>query len=143
MANELSGLRSLTTHKMGFRIAVAAATIGIIYGYDLGAISGALLFIKDDFGLSTKQTEWVTTIVVAGSVLGALVGGRIANAIGRKPTMVIVALTYAAFAVLSGLASGVVFLDAARFGLGVTIGISIGPRPCSWQSPRRRPCAAG
>src|SRR4051812_28129998 len=84
MANELSGLRSLTTHKMGFRIAVAAATIGIIYGYDLGAISGALLFIKDDFGLSTKQTEWVTTIVVAGSVLGALVGGRIANAIGRN-----------------------------------------------------------
>src|SRR3954470_24391498 len=129
MANELSGLRSLTTHKMGFRIAVAAATIGIIYGYDLGAISGALLFIKDDFGLSTKQTEWVTTIVVAGSVLGALVGGRIANAIGRKPTMVIVALTYAVFAVLSGVASSVVFLDAARFGLGVTIGISIVTAP--------------
>src|SRR3954447_10899044 len=129
MANELSGLRNLTTHKMGFRIAVAAATIGVIYGYDLGAISGALLFIKSDFGLSTKQTEWVTTIVVAGSVLGALVGGRIANGIGRKPTMVIVAITYAVFAVLSGVASSIVFLDAARFGLGVTIGVSIVTAP--------------
>ena len=84
MANELAGLRSLTKHKMGFRIAVAAATIGIIYGYDLGAIAGALLFITEDFGLSTHQTEWVATIVVAGSVLGAFVGGRLANAIGRK-----------------------------------------------------------
>ena len=73
----------------------------MIYGYDLGAIAGALLFITEDFDLSTKQTEWVATIVVAGSVLGALVGGRIANAIGRKPTMVLVAITYAVFAVLS------------------------------------------
>jgi MFS transporter, SP family, galactose:H+ symporter len=93
MANELAGLRRLTTHKMGFRIAIAAATIGIIYGYDLGAIAGALLFITKDFDLSTHQTEWVATIVVAGSVLGAFTGGRLADAIGRKRTMVLVALT--------------------------------------------------
>ena len=114
---------------MGFRIAIAAATIGVIYGYDLGAIAGALLFITDEFELSTKQTEWVATIVVAGSVLGALCGGRLANAIGRKPAMVIVALTYAVFAILSGLATSLVFLDVARFFLGVTIGISIVTAP--------------
>jgi MFS family permease len=129
MANELAGLRRLTTHKMGFRIAIAATTIGIIYGYDLGAIPGALLFITKDFDLSTHQTEWVATIVVAGSVLGAFTGGRLANAIGRKRTMVLVALTYAAFAVLSGIASSLVFLDGARFLLGVTIGISIVTAP--------------
>ena len=122
-------LRALTAHKFGFKIAVAAATIGVIYGYDLGAIAGALLFITDDFDLSTKQTEWVATIVVAGSVLGALVGGRIANAIGRKPTMVVVAITYAVFAVLSGLAPSLTFLDIARFFLGVTIGISVVTAP--------------
>jgi sugar porter (SP) family MFS transporter len=129
MANELSGLRRLTTHKMGFRIAVAAATIGIIYGYDLGAIAGALLFITKQFGLSTDQTEWVATIVVAGSVLGAFTGGRLANAIGRKRTMVIVAVTYAVFAVLSGVATSLVFLDVARFFLGATIGVSIVTAP--------------
>jgi MFS family permease len=79
-------------HKWGFRIAIAAATIGIIYGYDLGAIAGALLFITKDFDLSTKQTESVATIVVVGSIVGALTGGRLANAIGRKPAMVIVAV---------------------------------------------------
>src|SRR5215210_7213696 len=129
MANELAGLRRLTTHKMGFRIAIAAATIRIIYGYDLGAIAGALLFITKDFDLSTHQTEWVATIVVAGSVLGAFTGGRLADAIGRKRTMVLVALTYAGFAVLSGVASSLVFLDVARFLLGVTIGISVVTAP--------------
>ncbi len=129
MAGQLSALRGLREHKMGFRIAIAAATIGVIYGYDLGAIAGALLFITDEFELSTKQTEWVATIVVAGSVLGALCGGRLANAIGRKPAMVIVALTYAVFAILSGLATSLVFLDVARFFLGVTIGISIVTAP--------------
>ena len=97
MGAQLAALRQ----GVGFKVAVAAATIGVIYGYDLGNISGALLFITEDFDLSTKQTEWVATIVVAGSIAGALVASRLANAIGRKPTMVLVALTYALFAVLS------------------------------------------
>ena len=129
MADQLASLRALAHHRMGLRIAVAAATIGVIYGYDLGNISGALLFITKEFDLSTKQTEWVATIVVAGSIAGALVASRLANAIGRKPTMVLVALAYAVFAVASGLASSLVWLDAARFLLGVTIGISIVTAP--------------
>src|SRR6187397_1957777 len=104
MGNQLSGLRDLPQHKWGFRIAIAAATIGVIEGYDLGAISGALLFVTKECDLSTKETEWVATIVVAGSIVFALAGGRLANAIGSKPPMVYVALTHAAFALLSGVA---------------------------------------
>src|SRR3954469_2167343 len=129
MANQMSSLRALAHHKVGLRIAVAAATIGVIYGYDLGNISGALLFITNEFDLSTKQTEWVATIVVAGSIAGALLASRLANAIGRKPTMVLVAVAYAIFAVLSGLAQSLLWLDTARFFLGVTIGISIVTAP--------------
>ena len=129
MANQMASLRNLTQYRLGFRIAVAAATIGVIYGYDLGNISGALLFITKDFDLSTKQTEWVATIVVAGSIVGALAASRLANAIGRKPTMVLVAITYAVFAVLSGVAQSLVWLDIARFLLGVTIGLSIVTAP--------------
>jgi sugar porter (SP) family MFS transporter len=71
----------------------------------------------------------VATIVVAGSIVGALVASRLANAIGRKPTMVLVAITYAIFAVLSGLAQSLVWLDVARFFLGVTIGLSVVTAP--------------
>src|SRR3954447_22241953 len=143
MATQMAALRNLTHYRMGFRVAVAAATIGVIYGYDLGNISGALLFITKEFDLSTKQTEWVATIVVAGSIAGALVASRLANAIGRKPTMMLVALAYAVFAVLSGLAPSLVWLDTARFFLGVTIGISIVTAPSSWRSRPPRRCAAG
>jgi MFS family permease len=125
MAAQMAALRELTRYRLGFRIAVAAATIGVIYGYDLGNISGALLFITEEFDLTTKQTEWVATIVVAGSIAGALVASRLANAIGRKPTMIVVALTYALFAILSGVAPSLLWLDVARFFLGVTIGLSI------------------
>ena len=129
MASQMSSLRALAHHKVRLRIAIAAATIGVIYGYDLGNISGALLFITKEFDLSTKQTEWVATIVVAGSIAGALLASRLANAIGRKPTMMLVAVAYAVFAVLSGLAQSLVWLDTARFFLGVTIGISIVTAP--------------
>ena len=67
--------------------------------------------------------------MVAGSIAGALLASRLANAIGRKPTMMLVAVAYAVFAVLSGLAQSLVWLDTARFFLGVTIGISIVTAP--------------
>src|SRR3954470_10589729 len=129
MANQMAALRNLTQYRLGFKIAVAAATIGVIYGYDLGNISGALLFITKEFDLTTKETEWVATIVVAGSIAGALAASRLANAIGRKPTMVLVAVTYAVFAILGGLAQSLVWLDVSRFFLGVTIGLSVVTAP--------------
>ena len=45
MATEMATLKNVTHYRVGLKIAVAAATIGVIYGYDLGNISGALLFI--------------------------------------------------------------------------------------------------
>src|SRR5438270_5147557 len=96
-------------------VAITAAIIGIIYGYDLGNISGALLFIPAEFHLSTFQVETVATVVVVGSILGVLLGGPIANAIGRKPIMVVVAFSYALFALLSAVATGLLWLDVTRF----------------------------
>ena len=129
MTGVFGSLRALRDYGAGLKVAIAAATIGIIYGYDLGNISGALLFIDKEFGLSTHETEWVASIVVAGSIVGALVASRLANAIGRKPTMLLVAVTYAVFAVLSGVAPSLFWLDASRALLGVTIGISIVTAP--------------
>ena len=48
---------------------------GVIYGYDLSNIAGALLFITNEFGLTTHQQELVTTAVVIGEIAGALMGG--------------------------------------------------------------------
>jgi len=55
---------------------------------------GALLFIPAEFHLSTFQVETVVTVVVVGSIVGVLLGGPIANTIGRKPIMIVVAFSY-------------------------------------------------
>jgi MFS transporter, SP family, galactose:H+ symporter len=113
------------TSRLGLLVAVAAATVGIIYGYDSSNIAGALLFMTEDFGLSTGQQQLVTTAVVVGEVLGALCGGALANRIGRKNSMLAVAATFAGFSLLSALAWSVPSLMVARFLLGLTIGVSV------------------
>ncbi|BBZ10259.1 MFS transporter [Mycobacterium branderi] len=109
----------------GLLIGLAAASLGVIYGYDISNIAGALLFVTDDFGLSTGQQELVTTAVVVGEIAGSLAGGVLANAIGRQRTMVLVAAGYAAFALAGAVSVSVPMLLAARLLLGVTIGVSV------------------
>jgi sugar porter (SP) family MFS transporter len=99
--------------------------MGLIYGYDQGAISGAILYIKHQYHLSTFMQEVVTSAVVAGMVVGALIAGRVANAIGRKRTMVVICLGYAVFAICSGIPVGLGWLIAVRFLLGTAIGLSV------------------
>src|SRR5215212_4726710 len=111
--------------RLNILIATTAAIVGLIYGYDLGSIASALLFLVPAFELSTFMTSVVTAAVVLGQLLGALFAGRISNTIGRKRTMVFVALGYAVFAGLQGLAPNEWFLTVVRFLLGFAIGVSI------------------
>ncbi|MER6992512.1 sugar porter family MFS transporter [Saccharopolyspora hirsuta] len=113
------------TSPLALRIVVAAATIGVIYGYDIGNISGALLFITEEMDLSPALQGSVTTVLVAGNIVGALLAGKLATAIGRKATMLVVVAGYAVFAVWSGLVSDILWLDVSRFFLGISIGLSL------------------
>lgn len=113
------------TSSTGRKIAIAAAIIGVIYGYDIGNISGALLFITEEMKLSPVLEGSLTTVLVAGNIVGALIAGKLATAIGRKKTMVVVVAGYAVFATWSALVSGIVWMDVARFFLGVAIGLSL------------------
>jgi SP family galactose:H+ symporter-like MFS transporter len=105
-------------------IAVTAATLGVICGYDLSNIAGALLFITNDFSLTVRKQELLTTMVVIGEICGALSGGFLANAIGRKRSMMLVAGGYAVFSLLGAAAVSMPWLMTARMLLGMTIGLS-------------------
>ncbi len=106
-------------------VGVAATSLGVIYGYDLSNIASALLFISADFGLSSAQQEMLCTASVVGSIGGAAAGGWLANAVGRKKSMVAVAAAYAVFAVFSAVSASLPMLMVARLLLGVTIGVSV------------------
>jgi MFS family permease len=105
-------------------IALAAASLGIVCGYDLSNIAGALLFITDDFQLTIHKQELLTTMVVIGQICGALCGGVLANAIGRKRSMMLVAGGYTVFALLAAASVSMPLLVTARLLLGMTIGLS-------------------
>lgn len=106
-------------------LALTAASVGIIYGYDLSNIAGALLYIADDFKLSVHQQGLVPAAGVIGQIAGALGGAVLANTIGRKKSLVSVVGAYAVFAVLGALSASLPMLLAARLLLGLTLGASI------------------
>jgi MFS transporter, SP family, galactose:H+ symporter len=107
------------------RLGLTAASVGVIYGYDLSIIAGAQLFVTEDFGLTTRQQELLTTMVVIGQIAGALGAGVLANAIGRKKSLVLILVAYATFALLGALSVSLPMLLMARFLLGLAIGISV------------------
>ncbi|BBX74677.1 MFS transporter [Mycobacterium shinjukuense] len=109
----------------GLLVGLTAASVGVLYGYDLSTIAGALLFLSEEFGLTTRQQELLTTTAVIGQIAGALTGGVLANAIGRKRSMVLILACYVAFAVLAAAAVAVPMLVVARLLMGVTIGVSV------------------
>jgi SP family galactose:H+ symporter-like MFS transporter len=113
------------TQRRGLLVGLTAASLGVVYGYDLSNIAGALLFITDEFGLTTWQQELVTTAVVLGEIAGALGAGVLANLIGRKWSIVLVAAGYAVFALLGAMSDSVPMLLVARLLLGLTIGVSV------------------
>lgn len=105
-------------------IASIAACGGLLFGFDTGVISGAIPFLQSFFGIGDGQIETITTAVLVGAVAGALVGGRLTDAVGRRPIILASALIFVVGAIWSGAARSVEALIAARLLLGVAVGIS-------------------
>ena len=108
---------------MRFYLVAAVASLGgLLFGFDTGVISGALLFIKQDYALSPWMQGVVTTAVLIGAVGGAAFGGSLTDRFGRKPVLIAMAILFAFGSLLSAAASGVSMLLAARLILGAAIG---------------------
>ena len=106
----------------GRRIFFFGALGGLLFGYDTGVISGAILFITKDFGLSA----FMQGAVVAGLLLGAMVGaglaGPMSDRLGRRRLIILAALTFTVGALGAAAAPDAWTLVAARFVLGLAVG---------------------
>ncbi len=105
-------------------IAAVAAIGGLLFGFDTGIISGAIPFLQQNFNLSNSMVENITTSALAGAVLGAMFTGRLADILGRKKIILFTAVIFVIGALWSGAASSPKELMAARFIVGIAIGIS-------------------
>ena len=105
-------------------LALVAAMGGFLFGYDAAVINGAEQQIQSVWGLSAAQHGLVMSAALWGTVLGALFGGRLTDAWGRKRTLIAVSALYLVSAVWSAAATVPPSLVAARFVGGLGVGLS-------------------
>jgi MFS transporter, SP family, sugar:H+ symporter len=95
---------------------------GLLFGYDTGVISGAILFISEDF----ETTPFLEGAIVAGLLLGAMIGaaaaGPLSDRFGRRRIILVAAVTFTVGAVGAALAPSVGVLIAFRVVLGLAVG---------------------
>ena len=121
-----SGLPSSPHVNRGFilRISSIAALGGLLYGYDMGIIAAAAIFVKRSFAISTLMEEWVVSVVLIGAMIGAIMGGAVADRIGRRVTLVWAGGIFLVGSLLAPLSGNVFVLIAARAIIGIGIGFT-------------------
>lgn len=109
--------------------ALLASLNSTLLGYDIGVIAGAVLFIKEDLGISEVQEELLVGSLNIVSLVGAASAGRIADAVGRRWTMAIAALFFLVGAGIMGVAPDFSLLMVGRLleGIGVGFALMIAP----------------
>ncbi|MGC9271516.1 sugar porter family MFS transporter [Acidiphilium sp.] len=121
-------------------IASIAGLGGLLFGYDTGVISGAILYIKQVFHLSPTMEGTVVAIALAGAVAGAAVAGTLADAFGRRIVLLVTSAIFVAGALLSSIAWMLDIVLIGRILVGIAIGVSsmLTPLYLSEMAPREK-----
>lgn len=100
---------------------------GILFGYDIGVMTGALPFLQVDWP-SIRPDSFAagaeTSSVMFGAIFGGALAGQLADRLGRRRMILISALVFVVGSILSGVSpyNGLVFLICARIILGLAVG---------------------
>ena len=100
------------------------ATI-LIEAWDLYAISFLLIFIKDEYNPSAVELGLATAAVQGGALFGALIGGYVADRLGRKRVFILTMILFIILAVAQGFSMNIWDLIIIRFLLGFPLGSDI------------------
>ncbi|XP_054803804.1 probable inositol transporter 2 [Prosopis cineraria] len=109
------------------RLAFSAGIGGLLFGYDTGVISGALLYIRDDFKAVDRKTwlqESIVSMALAGAIIGAAVGGWINDRFGRKVAIVLADALFFAGSVIMAAAMNPTILIVGRVFVGLGVGMA-------------------
>ncbi|HTJ29615.1 MAG TPA: sugar porter family MFS transporter [Acidobacteriaceae bacterium] len=120
----ISTQQTPTQRAFQWKVASIAGLGGILYGYDIGIIAAALLYVRNEFALSAHMEGLVVSSVLIGSMLGAIVGGAFADKYGRRSVLLAGAIVFLAGSLAAFLAPSVAWLIVARFVLGLAIGFT-------------------
>ena len=99
---------------------------GILFGYDIGFMTGALPFLHNDWSLQGNASiiGWITSAVMFGAIFGGAMAGQLSDRLGRRKMILISAIIFVIGSILSGIAphDGEYYLIGVRILLGLAVG---------------------
>ncbi len=101
-----------------------AAIAGLLFGFDIAVINGAIVFLRAQFHLNDFQTELAVSFLLMGCIAGAAIAGWLADRHGRRRVLSISALLFGASSLAAALPRTFAEFGAARMVGGVAIGIA-------------------
>jgi len=113
-----------STPRYAFLVAGVAAVGGMLFGYDIGVISGAENLLKARFHLGAGGEELAVSAVLIGAIGGGLAAGRLADRFSRRWALLGLAVVYSLGAVVTALAPSLIAFDAFRMIVGFAVGAS-------------------
>eukprot|EP00550_Attheya_septentrionalis_P012590 CAMPEP_0198305088 /NCGR_PEP_ID=MMETSP1449-20131203/57730_1 /TAXON_ID=420275 /ORGANISM="Attheya septentrionalis, Strain CCMP2084" /LENGTH=573 /DNA_ID=CAMNT_0044007619 /DNA_START=39 /DNA_END=1757 /DNA_ORIENTATION=- len=107
-----------------YKAAATASIGGILFGYDLGVISGALPSLQSSLQLTSTQVENIVSFLYVGSIMGSLVGGYLCDRLGRRFMILMTDLLFLVGALTLALAPGYRTVLMGRVVVGMAVSIS-------------------
>jgi SP family galactose:H+ symporter-like MFS transporter len=105
-------------------VGVTAALAGLLFGLDVGVISGAQQFIQKEFQIPDWTLETIVSALLWGAVFGTLISGFLSSSLGRRKTILISALAFMGGSLLCSYAHDADQLIGARLILGMAVGVA-------------------
>ena len=120
---------SAITEKTGragyvYLISIVAAVGGLLFGFDIAVIAGAIPFINRHFAMTAGQLGVAVSAVAFGCMLGASAAGFISDRIGRKKVLIIAAVLFVLSSIWTAVPRALVEFIIARFLSGIAIGFA-------------------
>ena len=104
-------------------VAFVASLGGLLSGFDMGVISGALLYINQTWPLSAFEQGWLVSSAIVGSVIGAAANGALADIYGRKKIIIATSIIFIIGSIMCGYASTAGWLIFSRIIIGIAVGM--------------------
>ncbi|CAH0194900.1 sugar porter family MFS transporter [Peribacillus simplex] len=99
---------------------------GILFGYDIGVMTGALPFLQHDWNLQNNPGAigWITSSLMFGAIFGGALAGQLSDRLGRRKMILISSIIFAVGSILAGISphKGLLFMIVARILLGLAVG---------------------
>lgn len=95
---------------------------GLLYGYDMGVISGALLYLKDDIPLNAYTEGLVVSSMLVGAIVGAGLSGPLSEKLGRRRLVFMISIVFIIGALILALAPTMEILALGRVIIGLAVG---------------------